>query len=98
MNGGGGSFVAVPAGVMTTTPSWPWGVRFLDLDADGDLDVLFPEDGSPVLGTAFRNVGGTFIPIAGLPSAGFTTPYAYAAFSAELNGDGFPDLVAVAGA
>jgi FG-GAP-like repeat len=95
-------FLAQPAGVLPSTPSAvlggagvtnaPRAVALLDVDNDGDVDVVSANEGSDSL-TVFLQTGGTFsvLPDIVLTHASLQAPTSLA--TADLDQDGLPDLV-----
>lgn len=93
-------FDDVTSTTLGTTAEWSNKVRLADLDADGDLDVLFANGGNydtagvPETNRIFRNDGdGVFTPIPLPGGPDLTRSLAVG----DVNDDGFPDVL-VAGA
>lgn len=100
LNMGGGVFALQPPAAFTAAPA-PWGrVRLVDLDTDGDLDVVLSGVGAVMGGArALRNLNGTFatmalgaVPAPIAPNVPYPTD---AVEVGEFNGDGYRDLVAI---
>ena len=70
----------------------PWLLQFVDIDLDGNLDVVSTDGDEPVVAIAFGDGTGHFSTAPYLSSdCGFATRQAAVA---DLNGDGIPDIVA----
>ncbi|MGJ5817147.1 FG-GAP repeat domain-containing protein [Paludibaculum fermentans] len=88
LNDGKGGFSAANLG---TTPARTYSAALADVDGDGRLDIVVSND-APDRKLVYRNDGqGRFTEIGTFGQPGWTTRYITLA---DLNGDGFPDIVA----
>jgi len=95
-NVGGGRFVEVPSAMgVATAPSDVYSTAFGDYDRDGDLDLATTHWGSFPHPRLWRNNGGAFVEVsaaAGL-AAGPAQIYSFTPNFADVNSDGWPDLL-----
>jgi hypothetical protein len=88
LNEGKGSFSASNLG---TTPARTYSAALADVDGDGHLDIVVSND-APDRKLVYRNDGkGHFTEIGTFGDPNWTTRYVTLA---DLNGDGFPDIIA----
>jgi hypothetical protein len=87
LNDGKGGFTASNLG---TTPSRTYSAALADIDSDGDLDIIVSND-APDRKLVYLNDGkGHFTEAGTFGSPNWTTRYVTLA---DLNGDGYPDIV-----
>ncbi|HEU4418156.1 MAG TPA: VCBS repeat-containing protein, partial [Planctomycetota bacterium] len=102
-NRGNGTFASAPVALPPPPPGRTWSVRPgpIDLDQDGDLDVLADEVllGTPVTTHWLRNCGGgLFVDAGAVTASGTTIVNTDPLWTGDLDGDGNVDVLATYGA
>lgn len=95
---GNGTFAApmdFPAGTGTLMSIDPVGVAVADLNGDGIPDIVTNNRGTGNVGVLLGNGDGTFKPVVNYPIGDGGSSYANGVAIADMNGDGFPDIVTV---
>ena len=98
LNDGTGNFVVPAANATATAGNGPFMLTTADIDNDGDLDLLVPNDGASHgfgdVSVRFNNGQGGFL----VPATGAEVPMAAgtdAAVTGDVDGDGDVDLLAI---
>ncbi|SRR5579883_2137113 len=87
INGGSGSFG--PANNYTLTQAW--GIAVTDIDGDGRLDVVGASTSGNAVGVFINSGSGALKPMVSYPAGGRPSTLV----SADLNGDGKPDVAVI---
>ena len=91
LNNGLGGFTA-PSGSPYMTGSAPSSVAVADLNRDGNLDIVVANGGAATVSVFLGSGAGGFTAAIGSP---YSVDSAAAVLVTDINGDGYPDLVAV---